>query len=64
MRRKTTTRITITITPQLLQRIDTYAESLAISRAAAVSVLCSSMLNSIDLTEGLKRIDKDEAKEG
>lgn len=58
MTHKTTTRITITVTPQLLRRIDAYAESLAISRAAAVSVLCSSMLNSIDLTAALREYDK------
>lgn len=58
MTHKTTTRITITVTPQLLRRIDAYAESLAISRAAAVSVLCSSMLNSIDLTSALREYDK------
>lgn len=54
MKRKSTTRITVTVTPSLLARIDAYAESLAITRAAAVSVLCSSMLNSIDLTNALR----------
>jgi hypothetical protein len=65
MKRKDTSRITVTVTPTLLSRIDAYAESLAISRAAAVSVLCSSMLNSIDLTDALREgKKKEDAKEG
>lgn len=62
--RANATRVTITMTNAILERVDEYAEELGISRASAISVLCSSMLNSIDMTKSLKRIEKEEVVEG
>lgn len=62
--RANATRITITMTNAVLERVDEYAEEVGVSRASAISVLCSSMLNSIDMTKSLKRIDREETKEG
>ena len=55
-------RVNLTVSVDLLKRVDAYADSLGISRSAAFSVLASSWLNSLEATTALAKlvVDGDE----
>lgn len=51
MKERTTTRVSLTITTTVIDRVDEYAAELGLTRSAAVSVLCSQMLDRIALAK-------------
>ena len=46
-------RVSLNMGRELLEQVDEWAESVGISRSAAVSVLCSQMLATYKMTNGL-----------
>ena len=58
MTKQGSTRITITMTDALLERVQKYADGVGITKGNAISVLCAQMLDSIALSRTLEEMNR------